>query len=555
MRVRVTVPAGVFGGQQVRVKTGSASMQVTVPSGLTAGQKFDLTLPATHAGQPAGTASVGTCGSDWENERAPAMSPLTPVRWVAPLQRAEMAARPEAGHIPADLPADTISTIVTPTAAPPVAPPVKQTMRVVTVPAGVFGGQPLRVQTPLGLLQVTVPLGFTAGQQFGVLPPAGREWPTVRVAWTAGSSGGSYPENGRVPTTPPLTPLDRAVIPTGRVAADWACSATDTIPTIATLPKASTTPAKRPRNDASAVPVQRPTLTHKPQRRDQQQQPVHAWPPLFLPPAPVPSALPPAPLDAGRPPPTLQTLPSPGSARSTTLVLTELEAAATAAAVAAEAVAEAASTPRIEMILHAFAASDERFQQRAARGETIRRERGALTAWAHALYALPRLGLPATPATEAACRVALGMLLCDIEASDKRILQAVARGEEGAELGALVAWKADFEAAAATDFAAPPPAERLPSGAPAPTGSAAPSGTNPETPPPPSLALPTAGAAAPPGAPIAAQGLDALRAVAETMAKAMSRVEEALHRTSAAYATGGGPSVAAAEQIDRWIYK
>ena len=374
------------------------------------------------------------------------------------------------------------------------------------------------------------------------------------MALVGASSDGSYLENERAPTPPPLTPLDPSVVPAGRVAADWASSATDTIPTLATPepepPKASITPAKRPRNDASAVPVQLPTLTHKPQRRDQQQQqqPVHEWPPTSLPPAPAQSP-PSAPLDAGRPPPILPTLPSPGPARSTAPVLTELEAAATAAAVAAEAAAaaEAASTPTMEMLLHAFAASNERFQQRAARGETIRRERGALTAWAHALYALPRLGLRATPATEAVCRVAVEMLLCDIEASDERILQAVARGEEEAELGALVAWKADFEAAAATDFTAPPPAERLPSGAPAAAGPAAPSGTNPETPPPPPLEVLTAGAADPPGAPSVALMLDVLRAVAETMAQAMSRVEEALHRTPAAYTAGSGSSVAAAE--------
>ena len=55
---------------------------------------------------------------------------------------------------------------------PPPPPPAdgKQTLRV-TVPEGAVGGQPLRVQTPSGLMQITVPDGLKPGDQLDIQVP------------------------------------------------------------------------------------------------------------------------------------------------------------------------------------------------------------------------------------------------------------------------------------------------------------------------------------------------------------------------------------------------
>jgi len=55
-KMRVTVPAGVSGGQLLHLQTPSGLMQVTVPPGLTAGQQFDVMVP--NAAPPTATATA-----------------------------------------------------------------------------------------------------------------------------------------------------------------------------------------------------------------------------------------------------------------------------------------------------------------------------------------------------------------------------------------------------------------------------------------------------------------------------------------------------------------
>jgi hypothetical protein len=98
-RMKVTIPQGVYGGQSLRVNApGHGQMEVTVPQGMGPGMTFEFQLPAG----------------------------------VMPLQAP--------------------STVVS-----------------VTVPAGVAGGQAIRIQVPgKGLMQVVVPVGMVAGNTFQV---------------------------------------------------------------------------------------------------------------------------------------------------------------------------------------------------------------------------------------------------------------------------------------------------------------------------------------------------------------------------------------------------
>ena len=60
--------------------------------------------------------------------------------------------------------------------APPPPQPTGQKM-IISLPQGVFGGQPLQVQTPAGLVSVTVPAGLTPGSTFEITVPGAQAWP------------------------------------------------------------------------------------------------------------------------------------------------------------------------------------------------------------------------------------------------------------------------------------------------------------------------------------------------------------------------------------------
>jgi len=98
-RMKVTIPQGVYGGQSLRVNApGHGQMEVTVPQGMGPGMTFEFQLPA--------------------------------------------------GVMPLPAPSTVVS---------------------VTVPAGVAGGQAIRIQVPgKGLMQVVVPVGLVAGNTFQV---------------------------------------------------------------------------------------------------------------------------------------------------------------------------------------------------------------------------------------------------------------------------------------------------------------------------------------------------------------------------------------------------
>ena len=84
-------------------------------------------------------------------------------------------------------------------------PPSEPELMQVTVPAGMRGGQELRVETPSGAMRCTIPAGLTGGGQFLVRPPAAPVAvarparglsATKRRAWPPSVSLASQPEAG-----------------------------------------------------------------------------------------------------------------------------------------------------------------------------------------------------------------------------------------------------------------------------------------------------------------------------------------------------------------------
>ena len=99
------IPPNVFSGMQLRVQTPHGLMEVTVPPGMMPGMPLEMWVPQA-------------------------------VAYNAALQ-------------------------------------YRLYRAIVTVPAGVFGGQQLRVQTPAGLMEATVPPGLGPGQTFAFCFPVG----------------------------------------------------------------------------------------------------------------------------------------------------------------------------------------------------------------------------------------------------------------------------------------------------------------------------------------------------------------------------------------------
>jgi len=76
--------------------------------------------------------------------------------------------------------------------APP--PPPEANLLQCTVPAGMFPGQELRVETDAGPMRVTIPAGVGAGDVFLVRPPSvARRQQTIPTARPVGSSQQAYP--------------------------------------------------------------------------------------------------------------------------------------------------------------------------------------------------------------------------------------------------------------------------------------------------------------------------------------------------------------------------